>query len=136
MTENILNYVTHKILLQFRTETATGRLTARTPARLTPGRARQVPNDNALRAVAEKIHRKDWPRVANKLALYSEDVDDIQRSYSGSTQQQVALIWLFFNSLPVSGEFCNLLITFANSFDPDQDRQIVGPDLDPNRLTL
>ena len=25
---------------------------------------------------------------------------------------------------------------FANSLNPDQDRQNVGPDLDPNRLTL
>ena len=25
-----------------------------------------------------------------------------------------------------------LLITFANSLDPDQDQQNVGPDLDPN----
>ena len=29
-----------------------------------------------------------------------------------------------------------LLFTFANSLDPDQDRQNVGPDLDPNCLTL
>ena len=27
---------------------------------------------------------------------------------------------------------CRLLITFANSLDPDQVRQNVGPDLDPN----
>ena len=33
-------------------------------------------------------------------------------------------------------DFCSLLITFANSLDPDQDRQNVGRDLDPNRLTL
>ena len=26
------------------------------------------------------------------------------------------------NSLPASGDFCHLLITFANSFDPDQDQ--------------
>ena len=26
----------------------------------------------------------------------------------------------------------SLLITFANSLDPDQDRQDFGPDLDPN----
>ena len=26
--------------------------------------------------------------------------------------------------------------TFANRLDPDQDRQNVGPDLDPNCLTL
>ena len=29
-----------------------------------------------------------------------------------------------------------LLITFANSLDPGQDRHSVGPDLDPNHLTL
>ena len=40
------------------------------------------------------------------------------------------------NSLPASGDFCRLLLIFANSFDPDQDRQDVGPDLDPNCLTL
>ena len=32
--------------------------------------------------------------------------------------------------------FCHLLITFANSFYPDQDRHYVCPDLDPNSLTL
>ena len=31
---------------------------------------------------------------------------------------------------------CCLLLTFANGLDPDQDGQNVGPDLDPNRLTL
>ena len=29
-----------------------------------------------------------------------------------------------------------LLITFANTLDPDQDPRYVGPDLDPNRLAL
>ena len=29
---------------------------------------------------------------------------------------------------------CRLLITFANSLDPDQDRQKVGTDFDPNCL--
>ena len=41
-----------------------------------------------------------------------------------------------FNSFLASGEFCNLLIIFTNSLEPDQDRQNVGPDLDPNCLTL
>ena len=27
-------------------------------------------------------------------------------------------------------------ITFAKSLDPDQDRHFVGPDLDPNCLTI
>ena len=31
---------------------------------------------------------------------------------------------------------CCLLITFANSLDPDQARQDVGPDLDPHCLKL
>ena len=41
-----------------------------------------------------------------------------------------------FNSFPASGDFCRLLITFANSLDPGQAQQNVRPDLDPNCLTL
>ena len=41
-----------------------------------------------------------------------------------------------FNSCLASSDFHHLLITSANSLDPDQDRQNVGPDLDPNCLTL
>ena len=37
-----------------------------------------------------------------------------------------------FNAFFGRGDFCRLLITFANSLDPDQDRQKVVPDLDPN----
>ena len=32
------------------------------------------------------------------------------------------------------GDFCRLLITFANSLDPGQARQNVGPDLGPSCL--
>ena len=40
--------------------------------------------------------------------------------------------------IPLSGNFCLLLITFANSLDPDEDQHkvYVGPHLDPNGLTL
>ena len=38
-------------------------------------------------------------------------------------------------SLPASGEFCRLLITSANSLDPDQAGQNVPPALGPNGLT-
>ena len=41
-----------------------------------------------------------------------------------------------FNSFLVNNNFCGLLITYANRLEPDQDRQNVGPDLDPNCLTL
>ena len=37
------------------------------------------------------------------------------------------------NSLLACGEFCSLLITFANRLDPDQN---VGPDLDQKHLSL
>ena len=33
------------------------------------------------------------------------------------------------------GDSCRLLITFANSLDPDEARPNVEPDLDPNFLT-
>ena len=36
----------------------------------------------------------------------------------------------------LDSDSCRLLITFANSLDPDKARQNVGPDLDPNSLTL
>ena len=39
-------------------------------------------------------------------------------------------------ALCIACDICRLLITFANRLDPDQDRQSVGPDLDPNGLTL
>ena len=37
---------------------------------------------------------------------------------------------------PASSNLCFQLITVANSLDLDQARQDVGPDLDPNCLTL
>ena len=45
-------------------------------------------------------------------------------------------LFKILSSFLYSGNFCNLLVTFANSLDPDQDRQNIGLDLDPNRLTL
>ena len=39
-----------------------------------------------------------------------------------------------FSYFHASGDFHRLLITFASSLDPDQDRQNVGPDLDQNCL--
>ena len=49
----------------------------------------------------------------------------------------------FFNNkkkeltlLLARGDFCQTVWTFANSLDPDQARQNVGPDLDSNCLTL
>ena len=54
----------------------------------------------------------------------------------GFSQKVVSTSSFVFNSLPAKGDFCWLLISFAKSLDPDQARQNVGPDLDPNCLTL
>ena len=45
-------------------------------------------------------------------------------------------IAIYLISYLASSYFIHLLITFANSLNPDQDRQNVGPDLDPNHLML
>ena len=53
-----------------------------------------------------------------------------------STEQRRTYKWVaIINSLLANGDFCHLLITFANSFDLDQDQHFFGPDLYPNRLT-
>ena len=54
---------------------------------------------------------------------------------SGKTAS--CLLINLFKSFLAGRNFCHLLIlTFANSLDPDQAQQSVGPDLDPNCLTL
>ena len=50
----------------------------------------------------------------------------LTRSTSGDTR----------NSFPASGDFCRLLITFANSLESDQAQQNRGPELNPNCSTL
>ena len=45
-------------------------------------------------------------------------------------------MFISLSSVPASGDFCHLLITIENSLDPDQARQNVRPDLDPNCFTL
>ena len=40
----------------------------------------------------------------------------------------------FINSFLASGDFCCLLIVFANSLDPGQYQQNIGPELDTDRL--
>ena len=40
------------------------------------------------------------------------------------------------NAFLASGDICRLMLIFANSLDPDQALQDIGPDLDPNCLLL
>ena len=53
-----------------------------------------------------------------------------------SSEWKVVFFQLTFTLFLASCNFRHLLITFANSLDPDLDRQNVCGDLDPNCLTL
>ena len=66
--------------------------------------------------------------LLNKLRLR----DKIQ----GSNEHFITFLWHFgkFNTKLTLTFFCCLLITFANSLAPDQDRQNLCAYLDPNRL--
>ena len=55
---------------------------------------------------------------------------------SGKILASLGYCICMLHSFLASSDFCPLLITFANSLDPDQDQQNTGPDLDQNRLTL
>ena len=59
------------------------------------------------------------------------DIETIGDSVESVIQMVSCDNHMLLNSFLNSGDFCCLLITFANSLDPDQDRQNVGPDLDP-----
>ena len=50
--------------------------------------------------------------------------------------EKVYNLWPYIDPCILNGDICSLLINFTNSIDPDQDQHNVGPDLDPNRLTL
>ena len=49
--------------------------------------------------------------------LVKKDEIDISQGFS---QKVVSTSCSAFNSLPASSDFCHLLLTFANSLDPDQ----------------
>ena len=73
--------------------------------------------------------------VANTLAKWEKLEPNGIEFHQGFSQKVISKSCSVFNSLTTSGDFCHLLITFANILDPDQARQNVGPDLDPNCLT-
>ena len=74
------------------------------------------------------FHSHDGSKSMKKLHLLNNWKSKLDRALK---RAQDALNYYLSSSY-----FCRLLITFANSLNPDQDRQEVGPDLDPNWLTL
>ena len=69
----------------------------------------------------------DWQKVIT-IAHLEHSSGELKRS-------TVDFMIELFNSFPASGDWC-LLITFANSLDPDQAWQNLGCNLNPNCLTL
>ena len=72
--------------------------------------------------------------VANTVAKRKKLEPNEIKFSQGFSQKVVSTSCFVFNSLLARVDFCCLLINFANSLDPDQARQNVGPDLDPNCL--
>ena len=68
--------------------------------------------------------KKAW----KKLLVSPENKVGLPLAY----QKLIHFVWP--NSFLDRCDFCRLPITFANSLDPDQDRQNVGPGLDPNHF--
>ena len=87
----------------------------------------------------EKLTNRAYPGsefdVANTLAKWKK-MEPNEIYFSQGFSQKVVSTSCFVNKTfcPLQGYFCCLLITFANRLDPDQARQNVGPDLDPNCL--
>ena len=73
--------------------------------------------------------------VANTLAKWKKLEPNKINFSRGFSQKVVSTSCFVFNSLSTRGNLCCLLITFANSLDPDPARKNVGPELDPNCLT-
>ena len=67
--------------------------------------------------------------VANTLANW-KSWSQMKLTFSQGFSQKVSTSCFVFNSLPAMSAD-----NLANSLDPDQARQIVGPDLDQNCLT-
>ncbi|BFZ02870.1 hypothetical protein BsWGS_05908 [Bradybaena similaris] len=51
--------------------------------------AAQIPSDVILKEIAEKIHRKDWDLVANRLGFFADDIERFRKNNPDNTHQQV-----------------------------------------------
>ena len=78
---------------------------------------------------------KEWRQLCRRLGFSEGEIEQLRTDYFTSgvyeTMYQVT-VSLPLLTLPARGNFCHLLIIFANSFDTDQARHSVGPDQYPN----
>ena len=63
-----------------------------------------------------------------------EKLEPNANNFSQGFSQKVVSTSCYYVHVYARGNFCCLLITFANSLAPDQAQHFVGPDLDPNCL--
>ena len=73
-------------------------------------------------------------RLTSLPCLHKQSLDEDEDWDQNVMSSPAGYVSMSANSSFASGDFCRLLITFADSLDPDQ--QNVGPDLDPNCLTI
>ena len=91
----------------------------------------------------KKISTKEWDRAGIELATPGSAVRhaSVARHVTDCATRPGVPGFRLVSGIPILNlsllaVTCHLLITFANSLDPDQDRLNVSPDLDPNCLTL
>ena len=68
--------------------------------------------------------------------ITDDNTDDFSSQWQIEKLRIANYVSVQINSLPANSDFCCLLMIFANSLFPDQDRHSVGPDLDSNCLTF
>jgi len=54
----------------------------------------EIPSDAILKEVAEKIHRKDWDMVANRLGFFADDIESFRNNNPSSTFKQAQAMLL------------------------------------------
>ena len=100
-----------------------GRTDRRTDGR-TDGRSGPITRPAFAKATQVKIYENFSKWMVIKLRL---QVNNIKHALSHTKNETNQIILQSFNSFLASGDFCCLMITFANSVDPDLDQQNVGP---------
>ena len=88
---------------------------------------------NNLLILHQIINRTWYPFLADEIA---EPRPDRNIKVASFTVSDKSINSCLISSFHASGNFCHLLITFANSLEPEQDWHNVGSGLVPNGLTL
>ena len=70
-----------------------------------------------------QVHKQGLPWLRNCCSQHFSQMEKVGVKFidfsQGFSQEVVSRSCFVFNSLPASSDFCHLLITFANSLDPE-----------------